>query len=136
MDTAKRQGERDESRLRRLPIDERIEEPRTYDAAVRDPVYGRRWREVIDAELTNLFSYNVWTFEPLPDGRREIGCKWVFKVKYDEAGRIEKFKARLVAQGFSQIRGIDFEETFAPTVRRESLRIFLALVAAYDLELY
>ena len=60
----------------------------------------------------------------------------MFKVKYDEAGRIKKFKARLVAQGFSQIHGVDYEETFAPTVRRESLRIFLALTAAYDLELH
>jgi len=57
-------------------------------------------------------------------------------VKYNEAGRIEKFKARLVVQGFSQVRGINYKETFVFIVRRELLRIFLALVAAYDLELY
>jgi len=59
MDTAKRQGERDESRLKRLPINKKIKEPRTYNAAVRDPVYKKRWRKIINAELTNLFSYNV-----------------------------------------------------------------------------
>jgi hypothetical protein len=57
-------------------------------------------------------------------------------VKYDKIKRIKKFKTRLVAQGFSQIYGVDYEETFAPTVRKESLRIFLALIAAYDLELH
>lgn len=56
-----------------------------------------------------------------------IGCKWVFKVKYNSDGSIEKYKARLVAQGFCQIHEIDYTETFAPTIRRESLRIFLAI---------
>ena len=57
-------------------------------------------------------------------------------MKYDENGRIVKYKARLVAQGFSQHEGIDYEETFAPTVRKKSLRIFLAIVAALDLKLH
>lgn len=83
----------------------KVVEPDSYNEAVQDPTYGRQWREAIDAELWNLNSYGVWTVEPLPAGRRKIGCKWVFKVKYDEKGRASKFKARLVAQGFSQQYG-------------------------------
>ena len=113
-----------------------IREPHSYEDAVGDPVYGRQWREAIEDELTNLRLYSVWIIEPLPEGRRPVGCKWVFKIKYDENGRVSRFKARLVAQGFSQIYGVDYQETFAPTVRRESLRMFLAMVASYDMELH
>lgn len=60
---------------------------------------------------------------------KAIGCKWVFKVKYNPNGSIERYKARLVAQGFSQVHEIDYTKTFAPTIRRESLRIFLAIAA-------
>ena len=69
-------------------------------------------------------------------GRRPVKCKWVFKIKYDEKGRIAQFKARLVAQGFSQIYRVDYQEMFAPTVCRESLRMFLAMVALYNMELH
>ena len=86
--------------------------------------------------MANLRSYSVWIIEPLPQGRKPVGCKWVFKIKYDEKGRVTKFKARLVAQGFSQVYGVDYQKTFAPTVHRESLRMFLALMASYNLELH
>ena len=84
----------------------------------------------------NLRSYAVWIIEPLPEGRRPVGCKWVFKIKCDEKGRIAQFKARLVAQGFSQIYRVDYQEMFAPTVHRESLRMFLAMVTSYNMELH
>ncbi len=60
----------------------------------------------------------------------------MFKIKYDEKERVEKFKVRLVAQRFSQVYSVDYKEMFAPTVCRESLRMFLALVALYDLKLH
>lgn len=112
------------------------DEPRTYVQAVTDPVYGRQWRDAVDEELQNLSTYQAWRIERLPEGRKLVGCKWVFKIKRDENGQPARYKARLVAQGFSQIHGIDYEETFAPTVRRESLRMFLAIVAAKDMELH
>lgn len=61
-----------------------------------------------------------------------IGSKWVFRVKYHPDRLVARYKARLVAQGYSQIPGIDFNETFAPTVRRESLGIFLAISALFE----
>lgn len=69
----------------------------------------------------------------MPQNRKAIGCKWVFKVKYDPDRSIESYKAGLVTQCFSQVHGIDHIETFAPTIRRESLRIFLAIAAMLGL---
>ena len=108
----------------------KIEEPKTYTEALSDPIHGRGWRDAIQTELENLQSHGVWELDKLPEGRRPIGCKWVFKIKYNENRLLEKYKARLVAQGFSQQEGIDYKETFAPIVRKESLRIYLAIVAA------
>ena len=61
--------------------------------------------------------------------------KWIFKVKYDSANHPTRFKARLVAKGFSQKEGIDFNETFAPVVRHESVRVILSIAAAHNLEI-
>lgn len=107
----------------------KVREPKTYDKAINDPISGNRWREAIDEELWNLDSHQTWSYTALPSGRKAIGCKWVFRVKYHPDGSIERYKARLVAQGFAQVHGIDYTETFAPTIRRESLRIFLAITA-------
>ena len=111
----------------------KIYEPNTYDEAISDLIYGRRWRETIEAELQNLENHHTWEYEQLPNDRKTIGSKWVLKMKYHHNGSVARFKARLVAQGFSQVQGIDFPETFAPTVRRELLQIFLAISAMLGL---
>ena len=95
-ETVKGQDRRDQ----RVNSQVRAMEPHSYEEAVWDPVYERQWREAIEEELLNLRSYTVWIIESLPQGRRPVGCKWVFKIKYDEKGSITQFKARLVAQGF------------------------------------
>ena len=58
-----------------------------------------------------------------------VGSKWVYKVKRDSDGKVEQYKARLVAQGFTQQRGADYDETFSPVVRMESLRMLIGLAA-------
>lgn len=72
----------------------------------------------------------------MPSGANLVSTKWVFDIKKNILGEIERFKARLVARGFSQRIGVDYNETFAPTVRAESLRMFLAMVAKEDLEFH
>ena len=110
--------------------------PRDYESAVQDPIHGAEWAEAIDEELKMLQSLGTWEPAQLPKGKKTVGCRWVFNVKYTPTGLIDRFKARLVAQGFSQVPGDDYLETFSPTIRAESLRLMLAIGAAEDLEMH
>ena len=114
---------------------EAIPTPQSYTEAITDPVYGAYWKDAIQQELTKLQSLNTWEYTELPPGKKAIGCKWVFKVKYTPTGLVDRYKARLVAQGYSQVPGDDFLETFSPTIRLESLRALLAIGAYEDLEI-
>jgi hypothetical protein len=101
---------------------------------VEDPTFGAEWLDAIEREKTALQANKTWE-EVMPPYRANIiSSRWVFAIKYAENGGIEKFKARLVARGFSQRQGIDYQDTFAPTMRMDSLRVLLALVAVEDLE--
>ncbi|UYV79065.1 hypothetical protein LAZ67_17000981, partial [Cordylochernes scorpioides] len=71
----------------------------------------------------------------LPDNAKAIGCKWIFRIKRKGNGEIDRYRARLVAKGFSQRRGIDYKETFAPVVRYDSVRVLLALATVMDMEI-
>ena len=75
----------------------------------------------------------MWSFIDFPDDYRPIRCKWVFKTKHDAKGRVERYKVRLVAKGYSQREGIDFKENFSPVSTKDSLRIIMALMAHFDL---
>jgi hypothetical protein len=108
--------------------------PRTYEEAVNDVNYGQQWTDAIHEEINSLIANGTWTEELRPDNANLVSTKWVFTVKAHPDGTLERFKARLVARGFSQVYGEDYTDTFAPTVRMDTLRIFLALVAAENLE--
>ena len=87
-------------------------------------------------ELENFERNKVWSLVEPPRGHNIIGTKWVFKNKQSEDGVVIRNKARLVAQGFSQVEGLDFEETFAPVARLEAIRILLAFAASKGFKLY
>ena len=87
-------------------------------------------------ELSSMVKNFVWELVDLPPSRKAIGYKWVLKVKHKADGLIDKYKAHLVAKGFTQQEGIDYDETFSPVVRVASIRLILAIVTQLDLELY
>ena len=108
-------------------INSKLYKLRTYDKAINKPIYGRCKKKAIEDEMENLENYYTWEYDNLPSRKKVMRSKCVFKVKYHSDGTVTQYKARLVAQSFSQIYQIDFNETFSPTVRRELLRIFLAI---------
>ena len=82
-------------------------------------------------EMDALNRNKTWDVVPVPSNWNIVGSKWVYKIKRDSSGNIAKYKARLVAQGFSQQPGTDFDEIYSPVVRFDSLRLLLALTAHY-----
>ena len=106
-------------------------DPVTYAEAMRSPE-AQRWDEAMLKEMGSLMGAGTWTLCTLPPGAKVIGVRWVNKTKRDEMGTSRASKARLVAQGYRQVPGVDCGETFAPVARLSSLRLVLALAAKTD----
>lgn len=102
-----------------------IVEPNTLDEALSSE-YSKQWKESTDSEYNSLLENDTWKLVELPPNRKAVGCRWVFKVKYDSEGNVERFKTRLVAKGYSQRAGVDYDETFSPVVRFTSIRALIA----------
>jgi hypothetical protein len=102
-----------------------IYEPQVFKEAKGRP----EWEKAMEVEHEILMKNQTWDLTALPSGKKPIGCKWVYKVKYKADGTLDKYKARLVAKGFSQREGIDYEETFAPTMNMSTIHLVLAMAA-------
>ena len=109
-------------------------EPRMLKEALSLPERGE-WQKAMQEELDALHAAHTWDLEEPPIGANVVGSKWVFKIKRDSAGNIVRRKARLVAQGFTQVEGIDYYETYAPTAKLASLRTILAIAARLDMDI-
>nr|GEV20612.1 putative ribonuclease H-like domain-containing protein [Tanacetum cinerariifolium] len=107
-------------------------EPKKVIQDLKDPI----WIEAIQEELLQFKLQDVWTLVDLPYRKRVIGLKWVFRNKLDERGIVIRNKARLVAQGHTQEEGINYDEVFAPVVRKEAIRQFLAYASFKDFIVY
>jgi hypothetical protein len=111
------------------------DDPTSFEETMRSE-YSSKWLEAMEDEIRSMSSNRVWDLETIPKGAKTVGCKWVYKIKYDSQGNIDKFKARLVTKGYTQRERIDYNETFSPVSCKDCFRIIMTLVAYYDLELY
>jgi len=102
------------------------EDPATYEEAMRSSA-ATLWEAAMDAEYKALTDLGTWELVQPPKGRKIIKSKWAYKVKRGADGEITKYKARFVAKGYSQVKGIDFDETFSPVARLATLRLLIAL---------
>ena len=94
-----------------------------------------KWLEALNSEIDSLNENETWTLEYLPAGRKAIPCKWVYKIKQNPDGSVDRFKARLVIKGCSQRRGLDYGQTFSPVVRASSIRAVISIAASQKMVL-
>jgi Reverse transcriptase (RNA-dependent DNA polymerase) len=111
--------------------DHRLPDPRTFAKAMKSDE-AELWRQAVREEKTSLEEKHTWDIVPTPKDVKPITSKLVFKRKYGPDGRVSRHKARLVARGFQQEEGIDYEETFVVVVKPASYRILFAIAAIYS----
>jgi hypothetical protein len=110
------------------------EEPSTFHEAIKSTDVSM-WMTTMQEEIEALHKNNTWDLVPLPQGRKAIDNKWVYKIKRDGNDQVERYHARLVVKGYAQKEGIDFNEIFSMVVRLTTIRVVLAMCAIFDLHL-
>ena len=90
----------------------------------------------MDEEVNALDDNVTWELAPLPEGKKAIGCKWIYKIKHNADGSISRYKDRLVAKGYAQTYGIDFEETFRPVAKMSTVIAVIAMAASKRWDLH
>ena len=102
-----------------------VKKPSSFEEVVQEPT----WVDSMVEEYDSIVRNNAWEIVPRLVGKSVVGSRWIYKVKQATDGSVEKYRARFFARGFSQIEGIDYEETFAPIAQYSSIRTILALLA-------
>ncbi|GKA78709.1 retrovirus-related pol polyprotein from transposon TNT 1-94 [Tanacetum coccineum] len=110
-------------------------EPTSYREAVTSSE-GQQWREAIKSEIESILQNHTWELVDLPPGCKPLGYKWIFKKKMKADGTVDKYKARLVIQGFRQREGLDYFDTYSPVTRITSIRMIIAIAALRNLEIH
>ncbi|CAM8957494.1 unnamed protein product [Rhodiola kirilowii] len=107
-------------------------DPKTFDEAMKSQDVSF-WKEVINDEMDSIIGNNTWILIDLPPGHKPLGNKWIFRKKMKVDGTIDKFKARLVIQGFKQKYGMDYFDTYTPVARISTVRLLIALASIHKL---
>ena len=103
-----------------------VREPETLSEAVKD----LRWVIAMDENLRALCKNETWDLVPPTPHKKALGCRWIYKIKHNVDGSVNRLKERLVAKGYAQTHGIDYEDTFSPVAKMTTVRIVIALAAA------
>ncbi|KAH9664249.1 Integrase catalytic domain-containing protein [Citrus sinensis] len=103
-------------------------EPSSVDKALVDP----KWQAAMQLEHDGLIQNKTWSLVPMDQAHKLVGCKWVFRTKYNLDGSVSKYKARLVAKGFHQTAGVDYSETYSPVVKSSTVRVIMSLAVMQD----
>ncbi|GJW40335.1 retrotransposon protein, putative, ty1-copia subclass [Tanacetum coccineum] len=112
-----------------------LNEPTSYKAAMLDSE-SNKWIDAMNAEIQSMMDNMIWVLVDLPPGCKTVGSKWIFKKKTNMDGIVHTYKARLVAKGYTQLYGVDYEETFSPVADIRAIRILISIVAFYDYEIW
>jgi Reverse transcriptase (RNA-dependent DNA polymerase) len=108
------------------------QEPNSYHEAI----LCSNWQEAMKEELNALEKNNTWIIVQLPKNKKSVGCKWVYRIKYNSDDTIERYKARLVAKGYTQIYGLDYYEIFALVAKMNTVRILFSIAINHKWSLY
>lgn len=111
-----------------------VNEPELYQDAV-NCKENNFWKKAMDSEISSLKENNTWSLEALPDKAKALPCKWVFRIKKNPDGSIDKYKARLVIKGFKQKQGIDYNQTFSPVTKLGTVRSLISIAASEKMHL-
>ena len=106
--------------------------PTNWKLAKEDP----KWKEAMLEEMRALEKNRTWELVDLPQGKQPVGCMWVFTIKHTPEGKVERYKARLVAKGYTQTYGIDYDDTFAPVAKMNSVRTLISCAVNLDWDIY
>ncbi|KAF2355432.1 Reverse transcriptase RNA-dependent DNA polymerase [Trinorchestia longiramus] len=112
---------------------DKLDVPANVEEALHGPE-SKLWKAAMEEEMASMNINNVWSLVECPKNKKPIRCKWIFKKKTGPDGNVCSYKARLVAQGYAQKFGVDYDETFSPVVRFESVRAVLALAAKHNVD--
>ena len=110
-------------------------EPTSYEEAMVRPD-SNKWLGAMKSEKGSMYENQVWTLVDLPVERQAVKYKWTFKRQTDAEGNVAVYNARLVAKGFSQVQGVDYDETFSSVAMLKSVEIMLAVAAFFDYEIW
>ena len=111
-----------------------VMEPNTFEEALQCPD-REKWLSSMEEEMSSLKENKVFELTPLPPSKQAIKCRWVYRIKYLADGTVDRYKSRLVAKGFLQRPGTDFNETFSPVMRYDSMRLILSIASIYKMEI-
>lgn len=103
-------------------------------SSVKDTLQDPNWQQAMNEEYQALIQNGTWSLVPYDPNMKVVGCKWVFKIKYNPNGTISRFKARLVAKGFHQTPGVDFSKTYSPVVKAPTIRTILSIAVCNNWE--